>query len=299
MTGKPKAIIISGADAGYFSLAQDLFNSIALHKFAVNFDLGMLDVGLSSDQLPWFAERNITVAKAGQDIDFPARDVWEASFPYRAMTARPNLRRYFPGYDIYLWLDADIWVQTPDAINALIPAAAKSDALHIAMEFDRSYPLFFKSATMWNVYHGWYHACFNDDNVTAHMTLKPMLNSGMFAMAGHSPVWDEWLRIYTDALQKIKVLDSQTIMTEQLSLNRAVYMSGLPYVVMPATFNWLTFFGTPMLDQATGLYVEPSPPYAPISQFHLTQKPKHKIETITCRDGSTVEHALTFSARKG
>jgi hypothetical protein len=54
-----------------------------------------------------------------------------------------------------------------------------------------------------------------------------------------------------------------------------------------------------MLDRATGLYVEPLPPFKPISQFHLTKKPKTHIEKILCTDGSVVERPLTYSARNG
>jgi hypothetical protein len=152
---------------------------------------------------------------------------------------------------------------------------------------------------MWNVYSEWYQACYNDDNVTANMTLKPMLNAGVWAISKSSPVWAAWLKIYADALQRIPQLNNKTIMTDQLALNIVAYMVKMPYVILPATYNWLTFFAAPMLDKATGLYVEPMPPYKPISQFHLTQKPKTQIETILCTDGSVVERPLTYSARNG
>lgn len=295
-----KTIIISGADAGYFSLAQDFFNSLGNHKYKYDFDLGMLDIGLTDDQRKWFTERKINVVPVQSDIEFPARDDFERQqASYRTLTARPFLRRYFPGYDVYVWIDADVWIQTPEAIDVMIEGAASNDAIHMAMEFDRSYTMFFEKPTMWNVYHEWYQACYNDENVTATMTLKPMLNAGVWAISKTSPVWDAWLKIYTDVLQRIPKLTNQTIMTDQLALNIVAYMVKAPFVVLPAAYNWLTFFATPMLDKATGLYVEPLPPYKPISMFHLTQKPKTKIETIRCTDGTIVERPLTYSARNG
>ncbi|MGH6976466.1 MAG: hypothetical protein ACREED_05505 [Stellaceae bacterium] len=39
------------------------------------------------------------------------------SFPRLDRAAFPFLRRYFPGYDVYLWLDGDTWVQDAEAIE--------------------------------------------------------------------------------------------------------------------------------------------------------------------------------------
>lgn len=300
MTIKSKTIIISGADANYFALAQDFFNSLGNHNYQYDFDLGLLDIGLTEDQKLWFQNKNIHIEPVQSDIEYPARSEWERLQPScRTFTAKPFLRRYFPGYDVYIWIDADIWIQTPEAIDTMIADAASNDSLHIAMEFDRSYKLFFEKPTMWNVYHEWYQACFNDANVTANMTLKPMLNVGVMAMSNNAPAWDIWTKIYADSLQRLPQLNSKTVMIEQLAMNVALYMASAPYVVLPASYNWLTFFATPMLDKSTGMYVEPAPPYKPISMFHLTQKPKTQTEKIRCTDGSITERPLTYAARNG
>lgn len=300
MPNMAKTILISASDANYFELAQDLFNSLGDHKYKFPFDLGLLDVGLTEDQKNWFKSKNIhvTPVQSERDIDYPARTVWEKEKPScRTFTAKPFLRRYFPGYDLYLWIDADIWVQTPEAIDEIIKSASTSDAIHMAVEFDRAYQMFFEKATAWQNYSEWYEACFNDANVTANMTLKPMLNIGVFALSKTSPVWDMWAKIYSDALQRTPQLNSKTVMMEQLAINVALYMAQMPYVVLPASYNWLTFFATPLLDKTTGMYLEPTPPYKPISMFHLTQKPKTKPEKIRCTDGSVIERPLTYAAR--
>ena len=56
---------------------------------------------------------------------------------YKALTARPFLPRYFPGFDLYFWIDADCWVQQGDAI-ALFLRAARTGALAAAPEIHRS-----------------------------------------------------------------------------------------------------------------------------------------------------------------
>lgn len=292
-----KSIIISAADDGYFTLSQDLFNSIRALKFKTAFDLGLLDVGLSDANKQWYASQGVKLVPVKSDIDFPLRPQWEKEKPgFRTLTARPYLRDYFPGYDTYMWIDGDVWVQTPDAIDTLLPAAAESNAIHMSFEFDRCYSRFFQHAGIWHVYRDWYKANFGDEVANA-MTLKPMLNAGVFAMSKNSPVWDGWAQIYTKTLQKQTNVSPASFMADQLGLNVLLYLHNMPYVVLPANFNWLTFFALPKLDRASGLYVEPVPPYRPISQFHLTQQIKEQIEKIACTDGGEIERPLTWRAR--
>ena len=43
----------------------------------------------------------------------------------RAVTVRPFLPRYLPGYNIYVWIDADAWVQEEFAVARLVDGAAQ------------------------------------------------------------------------------------------------------------------------------------------------------------------------------
>jgi lipopolysaccharide biosynthesis glycosyltransferase len=241
----------------------------------------------------------VRIETAQSDIDFPARAVWEKEKPgFRTLTARPFLRRYFPGYDVYIWLDADVWVQTPEAIETMIACAGKSPAIHIACEFDRSYKTFFQQAGIWHIFRDWYKTNYGE-TVANTMTLKPMLNAGVWAMHKDSPLWDAWRQIYTEALQKLDALTAEAFMADQLGLNMLLYMQNMPYALLPCGYNWLTFYALPMFDKVRGLYVEPSPPFNPISQIHLTRPIKIQTEKIACLDGSVIERPLTFAARNG
>ena len=294
MSPAPKAIIISAADELYALLANDLFTSIRGLAFTTTFDLGILDVGLSDNNRKYFQSLGIKVVPAISDIDYPSREQWEAKRPgVRTLTARPFLRRYFPGYDIYIWLDADVWVQTPEAIETMIASAANSPAIHIAPELDRCYSAFFTNADIWMKFHDWYKTNFPPD-IAGAMSLKPMLNAGVFAMSKESPVWDAWAQIYTEALQKTTELSDKSFMTDQLGLNILLYMRGFPCVLLPPSYNWLTFYAIPMLNRNTGMLVEPLPPHRPISQIHLTRPNKNVLEQVRCLDGTTLERRLTY-----
>lgn len=55
----------------------------------------------------------------------------------------------------------------------------------------------------------------------------------------------------------------------------------------------------PKVDEATGLLVEPEPPYRPISIVHLVgqaKKLKFRLETL---QGGIVEETLRYSAWRG
>lgn len=295
----PKIIIISACDDKYHVVANDLFMSLRALTFQYSFDLGLLDVGLSDAPREHFVRQGIKIEKVRSDIDYPARAQWEAARPaVRTLTARPFLRSYFPGYDVYIWLDADVWVQTPEAIDTVIASAIQTNAIHVAPELDRCYQQFFKIGqdNIWGIYHNWYRTNFGDATA-AQMQLMPMLNAGVFAMRKDSPVWDAWAQIYSDTLQKTGDLTHNSFMADQLGLNLLVYRDQLPAVIMPPHYNWLTFFALPMLDRTTNIYVEPAIPHRVISQFHLTRPKKLQIETLKCLDGTTVERSLMYSAR--
>ena len=80
--------------------------------------------------------RGITLVEPGWDIDLGSR--MELAPHLRAMTARPFLNRYFPDWDIIIWLDADIWVQTPEALLIYVQGAMEL-GFAATPEVDRSY----------------------------------------------------------------------------------------------------------------------------------------------------------------
>ena len=85
--------------------------------------LGILDCGLTEEQRAWFAGagRDSSSCRSGTST-FPARAKLKDG--YKALTARPFLPRYFPGFDLYLWIDADCWVQQGDAMALFLARGA-------------------------------------------------------------------------------------------------------------------------------------------------------------------------------
>src|SRR5258706_6860802 len=139
-----RIVILSAANAGYFDLLQGLV--LSLRQAGVDLPIAILDIGLTAEQRDWIADHGGVTAEAGWDI--PPKRPGSVPDWYRVLWDRPFLPRYFPGYDIYLWLDADIWVQGSAALEIFIRAAADGK-LAIVPEIDRSYWTMHKPKKLW------------------------------------------------------------------------------------------------------------------------------------------------------
>jgi hypothetical protein len=132
--GGGRLLIASGADREYFPLLRDTVLSIRAQRREVA--LGVLDLGLDGEQREWLSSQVEHVVRPAWDLDFPGRAHTPDTF--KAQVARPFLRRHFPGYEVYLWVDADAWLQDGRVIDLYVDAAGR-DRLAITPEIDRAY----------------------------------------------------------------------------------------------------------------------------------------------------------------
>ncbi len=288
-------VVVTACDETYLPLALDLLRSLRRLQLPFAFDIGILDLGLSEAGKAALAPFGATLAKPKADIDYPDREAWEKQAPfYRAMTSRPYLRDYFAGYDSYMWMDADTWAQTKDALATMLPASAEDDALYIASEFDRDYAPYFLSSKPWEYHLTWYKAHFPDDIVTK-IFPRPMLNTGVLALSAASPVWEKWAETFTHCLQHLPQLGRENFMSEQLSLNVAMYINGLPLKVMPSEFNWMSLYTLPMINAATRDYIRPTVPRNILSVIHITHPKKLSELELLSTDNKRVRCKMTFT----
>jgi len=282
-------VIVSAADSGYFPLLRDLVLSIRDKNAGEAAPIGVFDLGLTADQRSWLGERRVAMAEPGWDVDFPRRK--QTPLLRKAQIARPFLRRYFPGYVTYLWIDADAWVQEWSAVEMLLAAAA-GGKLAICPEIDRSYkrhykrPKLFGMTLQWRCYrtaYGW--------RAADRLGRNPMLNCGVFALRGDSPSWDRWIAAMTRALQR-----TNFVFIEQIALNYAIFTGTIPATFLPASCNWLCGDAAPMWDGASRRLVEPNAPYAPLGILHLAgEGQKEKTFTLATTVGGSVTTGLRYS----
>ncbi len=269
-----RAIAITGGDAAYFDLMHDCIASLQATEEGRGLALGVLDCGLTEDQRAWCVARGATLVVPQWDFEFPGRETLKDG--YKALTARPFLPRYFPGYDLYLWIDGDCWVQQGDAV-ALFLAAARTGALAVAPEIHRS---------MRHYRHAWqefssingaaFEAAFGRE-VAERLIRYPLINAGVFALAADAPHWQGWADLLGDALQR------STDMTDQVALNVLVYDRGFACEPLPSRCNWPIHHATPAWDAGRGLFVEPAMPYEALGILHLTIYTK-RLPTLDVRE---------------
>jgi hypothetical protein len=279
-------LIVSGADSAYFPLLRDMVLSVREQRSGAA--LGILDCGLDPAQQAWLAERVTHVVRPGWDIDFPGR----AHTPEgrKAQFARPFLPRHFPGYETYLWIDADAWLQDWRII-ALYAEAARAGRLAIVPEIDRAYKRHYKRPKLFGLTLTWknYRKAFGW-RVADRLGRNPMVNCGVFALRGDAPHWQIWGRIVEQVARRTRFF-----FVEQTALNFAIFAEHLPVDFLPAYCNWMPGDAAPAFDGERGLFVEPYSPHEVIGVMHLAgPEPKTHVFRLARLDGGTIETSLRY-----
>ena len=132
-----KNVIISLADAKYFDLLNELVDSIQSFKESQNTAICILDAGLTEEQRKNLSSKVDEIKSADLDIKVPEFKVRGKEW-LKSQVSRAFLTRYFPNYEKYLWIDADAWVNSWDAIE-LYFKGCENNKLSIATSADRAY----------------------------------------------------------------------------------------------------------------------------------------------------------------
>ena len=102
----PRLSIVTGADARYFEWLQGTVLSVRAHPPTRQLStLAVFDFGCTAEQRDWLNAHVDFVREPDWDFAFPGRE--QAPTYLKGLLARPHLRRYFPEFGVYLWLDAD------------------------------------------------------------------------------------------------------------------------------------------------------------------------------------------------
>ncbi len=295
-----QAIVVSASNSGYFPLLRDLVQSLRDKPESDGLAIGVLDLGLSAEEIAWIRSRNGEVVKPGWDVDLGKQK--SAGEPYKAQVNRPFLRKHFPGHETYIWMDADTWVQDWWAMDLLLRGAAKG-ALAIVPEVDRCFTHPSTELSVDKVlgfpyrvssYHYKRYKSIYGKDVAWRMNDKPVLNCGVFALGHDAPHWDAWARELQAGLHRTS---RQGL--DQTSLNYLVYILDYPAERLPARVNWTAHRALPRIDETRRQFVEPYLPNDPVGVLHLTLATKdgqHDIETL---GGDRVRASLRYPGPEG
>jgi hypothetical protein len=197
--------------------------------------------------------------------------------------ARPFLREYFPGYDVYVWVDSDLWFQRPEVLNAYVDGAY-AQGFAITHESERAYR-FQPRLFAWTAK----HFLLGYGAMTGTWLLgRRHLNAGFFAAHADAPHWRAWARHYEAAIARTGAL----VPHDQFALVQALHTRALDGNRLAAAFleptcNWIVDRGVPMWNDALGAFCKPYAPYEPIDAVHLAGPGKRRVYTVRRTGGGS------------
>ncbi|MEG5196903.1 MULTISPECIES: glycosyltransferase [unclassified Microcoleus] len=283
-------IIITAADANYFELVRGTILSVREKSEGANIAIGFFDLGCTPEQLQWLETQVNFIQKPDWDFDFPGKN--EAPEHLKGLLVRPCLRKYFPNFDIYIWIDADAWVQDWRAIDLLTKGAARR-GLAIVPEVHRaSLQQYGQLPHFWQWVHQQYTANFGQE-IADKFYSYPILNAGVFALRKDALHWEIWAEKLNEGLQS-----SGCVMTDQFALNLAVYSGELFNLteMLPAWCNWI-FNGFPVWDKQRGCFVEPYLPQEAIGILHLAGRQDFDRIKLMATDGDILEMSVRYQPK--
>ena len=296
-------VIISLADSNYFELLNELVDSIKQFKESDNTAICIMDAGLTDDQKTVLAKKVDEIKPADWDIEVPDFKIKGREW-LKSQVSRAFLPKYFPDYKKYLWIDADAWVNSWEAIE-LYFKGCENNKLSIATSADRAYGRVLRAEWFFGSFariksQNYKHAKSSgfSEKIARQVALKPHLNIGVFALEANAPHWKVWQKNLKIALKAGRIWGS-----EQISMNITIYCDELAVEILPAYCNWtLIGLGGMKYDQERETYVEPYLPNHEIGIVHFAGKnndqirnDKNFISKIETVDGDIIDKKLRFS----
>ena len=296
---KKDKIIVSSADSNYFFLLKELFLSLDKSGILSDYQFSILDTGLTEEQKNFFLDNSVIIKEA----------IWNTSVPKFKILGRDNLKTqvaraylpdYFEGYKLYIWLDADMWVNDVESFY-FYEKGAFNDKLTIVPQSDRAYV---KNANVeWLFGFPKKIKTINYKNISKSISkslgrkyaFHSTLNAGAFAINDNVNIWKCFQKNIKLAAKKGRIFG-----TDQVALALSIYEDGLPSEFLPAYCNWMCEFNMPKFDSENGQFVEPYIPNHPIALVHLAglddiRQDKNILSDVETLDGLRIKKSLRYN----
>ena len=294
--------IVTMSDSNFFELVTDLIDSINFFNERENVAICVLDAGLKESEIKILSQKVDVIKKANWDIKVPDHKIRGKEW-LKSQVSRAFLPKYFPGYKKYLWIDADAWVNSWEAIKLYIQGS-ENNKLAIATSADRSYGRVLRVDWIFGGFakvksQNYKHAKTSgfSEEVARKVALKPHLNIGVFCLNHDAPHWIIWQKNLEKALKGGKVWGS-----EQIAMNITIYNDQQEVEILPAYCNW-TLVDNLKFDLKRNTFVEPYLPHHEIGIVHLAGKDnktrfdKNFLAEIPTIEGKTVKKSLRYKKK--
>lgn len=261
-----RTLAVTAADEAFVPLLEGLLGSLRQWESTPIDDLACFDLGLSRSSRSRVASQTRFLVKPAWDL--PVDKETRARKPaYRALTVRPFLRDYFPGYDVYLWLDADLWVQRKAALGAYVKGAS-TKGLAVATQSHPAY-VHQTSVVRQRVFH---LRSYYGPQGAEPLEVEAYYNAGVFALGASAPHWTAWARSFRAGLERT----GGSLVNDQTAINHAIWHGRLPVEALDARFNWCCHLAAPFFDRIRRRFLEPVEKGRPLGIIHMTAQTKRE-----------------------
>lgn len=290
---KNEVTVVTASSAEFFHFAVGTILSIREKPQGRSVDISLFDLGLTDEQKEWLKGQVDNIVKPEWEFGFTDNDGF--AYPFKGILARPRIRQYFPGYEVYMQLDGDAWVQDWDAVETYVKGA-RTSAIAVTPEIHRAYTNNYTSSAGFRQLIVTIMTDCRDDSYAKKYRDWPIINTGVFAMRKDSPLWDMWADEIQITLKKAK---HHTL--EQASLNIAIFdhfeeFDRKNIQFLPAEYNWLCHQCLPVYDTQHDVFVEPYLPCTRLKVIHRSSDDfkKQKTGHIMTTNGETREMNLKY-----
>ena len=288
--------VVTGGDANYFSLIDELCASVRHFRTADDMDLVVIDGGLEAGQMEHLTSRyGARILQVGWGFDIhPSRIRGREHL--KVLTARTFLDQHLPDSDIIIWVDGDAWIQDIAAIDMLCLGAERS-GLAVVSQTSRysqvtmtlQWAAFGYARVKSQLYKNARRAGLSEA-VARKVGDKPTFNAGVFALRRDAPHWDAWRKRQAEVIVKGRVFTS-----DQLALGLIVHDDGLPVELAPEICNYMGPFWCCSEDETQ--LVERYIPNTPVGIVHMAgynemRKDLGITTDVRTVDGRTVKKSL-------
>lgn len=283
-----KVALITGSDSKYFDLLWSLVRSIRHFDVAHKYDIVALDAGLDEQQKKMLRDVEVKVSEVGWGFPFITEEN-SAKLPQhlKCLVVRPFLPEVVPGYDYYMWLDADTWLQSDQAISAYISAAGSTD-IAITPEVHYLYNHLYDLGNSARSSHYTIYEIVYGPDMARVLGVLPIFNAGVFAARANSPLWELWKNEMGEAMQRVNAINC-----DQVTLNRLVHNKQLLAAPLPPELNWICAARTPIWDNNHGVFMSPGLRPHRIEVMHITGAALSRVrDEVRCIQGGTVARSL-------
>ena len=208
-------IIVSSSDSNYFFLAKELYLSFKKSGLLNEYDFAILDTGLELDQQNYFRDNKVFINKAEWNVKIPSYKILGRD-NLKTQVARAFLPDYFNNYKVYVWLDADMWLNDVNSFS-LYEKGALNSKLTIVPQSDRAY---IKNANV-----EWFFGfpkkikTINYKNISKSISkslgrkyaFHSTLNAGAFAINDNVKIWESFQKNIKLAAKKGRIFGTDKV----------------------------------------------------------------------------------------